>query len=157
MELLLTEPQRTFRAVLIDVARGEWPNTTHPRGNISYTELGREASNRGLVSSFPMLEGPFRGMGAALGVVSTYEMSFGRPLLSALVVQEASGQPGAGFVDLAIGLGVDVGENHEAFIVDEQRLIRDFWRDPDPTRVLDAGLSAILHQLQGIRHDIRRN
>ena len=35
-----------------------------------------------------MVTKPFRGLGQALGKISMYEHSFGRPLLTALVVQE---------------------------------------------------------------------
>ena len=123
----------------------------------SRTRSCEEAEKRGLVSSYPMLKPPFRGMGAELGVVSTYESAFGRPLLSALVIQEASGQPGPGFIDLASRLGVEVSENHSAYVSAEQRLVRAFWRDPDPTRVFDAGLTRVLEQLRDIRRDLRRS
>jgi hypothetical protein len=104
-----------------------------------------------------MLKPPFRGVGAELGVVSSYEAAFGRPLLSALVIQEASGQPGPGFVELAIRLGVEVGTDHDSYVQAEQQLVREFWRDDDPTRILDAGLAAVLDRLDQIRRDLRRS
>lgn len=156
MGFLLTEPQRAFRAILIAVARGAWPKLERPDDTISYRELGEAASSKGLVSFYPMLTPPFRGMGAELGVVSTYEVAFGRPLLSALVIQEASGQPGPGFVDLARRLGVQVGADHESYVRTEQSLVRDFWRDQDPTRVIDAATSVLIDRLDQIRKDLRR-
>ena len=46
-----------------------------------------------------------RQVGEMLGIISTIEHFFGRPMLSAVVVRKDTGEPGDGFFELAEELG----------------------------------------------------
>jgi len=60
----------------------------------------------------------YKGIGQILAQVSSYEHAYGRPMLSALVVQKHSRRPGKGFAELARSLGEEVVPGQEM----------DFWR-----------------------------
>lgn len=146
----LTPSERILRYVLVDAAR----HADDP-GTLTYTDLGRRAAEHSDWSfTYPMIEKPFRGMGEALGKVSIYEHSLGRPMITALVVQQQSQRPGEGFAQLARTLGRLTSEDAETFWRDEVASVREFWRDPDPTRILDAAMSLVLEQLRLIRRDL---
>jgi len=55
----------------------------------------------------------FRGIGTAIGHISTYEHQFGRPLLSALVVQERTNRASDGFAELCRDLGHQIQPGQE--------------------------------------------
>ncbi len=143
----LTPSERILRAVMIDGAR----HAEEP-GTLTYTDLGRRAAKHTRWSfTYPMIEKPFRGLGKALGKISTYEHSLGRPLITALVVQQQSGRPGEGFAQLARSLGRLTTDDEESFWLVEVESVREFWQDPDPTRILDAAVDRLTGQLRSIQ------
>ncbi len=145
----LTADERILRYVLINSARNAREEV------LSYSELGLLAANAGFTASYPMIDPPFRGLGEALGNISRYEHAFGRPLLSAIVVTQATGLPGDGFVPMAAKLGRDVGPDPDSFCRAEMAAVLEFWCDPDPTRIIDAGLDRILTMLRSIRRELK--
>jgi hypothetical protein len=72
----------------------------------------------------------FRGIGKALGHVSTYEHRQGRPMLSALVVQAGTQHAGDGFASLGRDLGEQIQSGAE----------RAFWR---------SQVEAVIHHWTG--------
>jgi hypothetical protein len=73
----------------------------------------------------------FRGIGKVLGRISTYEHENGRPLLSSLVVQQASQQAGPGFAALGrqLGFGIPAG-GERAFWVSQVEAVVGYWQEP---------------------------
>ena len=149
MKNALTPNERVLRAVMIARVREKEPEIT-----LTYSELGDRATEYGWTGVYPMLEPPFRGLGEALGNISRYEFSLGRPLLSAIIVKQESRRPGVGFFTmLAQPLGHDVSDQ-ESYWQSEIEALVDFWRDDDPTRITDAAFGRILEQLRRIRRDL---
>ncbi|MFN3344234.1 MAG: hypothetical protein ACK412_01100 [Chloroherpetonaceae bacterium] len=62
-------------------------------------------------------------IGAILDEISTNEHNEGRPLLSAVVVKQASGEPGEGFYKLAESL-----KGYPSFWKDELKKVHDYWK-----------------------------
>lgn len=84
--------EERVRAFLISRARQADPG----RPSSAYTEyqqVGKAVDPEEHYWAWPR----FRGLGAVLGNVSVYEHEHGRPLLSAIVVQAGTHQPGDGF------------------------------------------------------------
>ena len=73
----------------------------------------------------------FRGIGKVLGRISTYEHENRRPLLSCLVVQQASQQAGPGFAALArdLGYGVPTGGERDCWASQVEAVIQ-YWNEP---------------------------
>jgi hypothetical protein len=102
----------------------------------------------------------YRGIGSALGHVSTYEHEHGRPLLSALVVQKLTMRAGDGFArDLGRGLGFDIPPGGElGFWLEQVEKIVRYWTGPgkesaapDPVSEARARLAAVVSELDSIR------
>lgn len=150
----LISQERVIKAALIEVAR--IPNIEESDGLLTYTDLGERLIARGANWSYPGLQPPFRGLGAALGNISRYEWALGRPLLSAIVVKSANRLPGSGFVDqLARSLGIHVGPTEEAWVQAEQQRVFDFWRDEDPLRANDAAFGRLSMMIDKLRRELR--
>lgn len=64
-----------------------------------------------------------------LGEISTYEHSYGRPLLSAVVVLKDSFRPGGGFYGLAIEVGLlDADGDRETFYSNHLKEVYAYWK-----------------------------
>ena len=76
----------------------------------------------------------FRGIGKVLGRISTYEHENRRPLLSCLVVQQASQQAGPGFAALArdLGYGVPAGGERDYWAGQVEAVVQ-YWNEPGRT------------------------
>ena len=104
-----------------------------------YSELITAARYRGTlpIKKSPRLiglplQGNFMGaqIGHLLGEISDDEVSHGRPMLSAVVVN-TTGTPGPGFFGLAVQLGMldsTDKDKEQAFLKKEQRAIYETWR-----------------------------
>ena len=153
--LSLTQFEHAVRSVLIDHAQRdrEDPMTALLTYNQLCTEVGPGHG------SYPMVTPPFRGLGEALGHVSMYEVERGRPMLTALVVQQDSQRPGAGFAQLGRQLGFAVGntpQDEEAFWRAEVAEVVRVWAGDDPTAFLDGGVGVLLDELRTIKQLLRR-
>jgi hypothetical protein len=101
----------------------------------------------------------FRGIGPALGHVSTYEHNQGRPLLSALVVHSGNYEVGSGFAGLARALGEQVQPSAErAFWRSQVEAIVRYWtgpgkdeQAPDPVEKARALLATVSGEIEEIR------
>lgn len=150
----LNPAERVLRRVIIDAAKAT-PIDEGQSGLITYTELGAGAEALGFHWTYPMIVKPFRGMGAALGKIVTYEHSLGRPLLSALVVKEQSRRPGAGFSQIAATLGrMGAADDAEKFWSSEVEDVIAFWREAQDNLILDAAMGRALELLRLIRRDL---
>jgi len=94
------------------------------RGTVTYQEVAK-------LIGLP-LEGNYMGaqIGQLLGEISEDEVSHGRPMLSAIVVN-TTGIPGPGFFGLAVQLGkLDSTDKdkEQAFWKKEQRAIYETWK-----------------------------
>ncbi|CAL9640348.1 hypothetical protein SUDANB176_06329 [Streptomyces sp. enrichment culture] len=120
---------------------------------LTYKELGLlidpEGGNTG------MSRPPFRTLFPALGNVSRYEVEHGRPMLSALVVNQDSRVPGPGFVELAQQLQVPVGDP-DTYWDEELREVVRFWSAQDPVLLLDAAVDRLMAELDAIRTAVQR-
>lgn len=87
----LTPFEHRLRNVLVRRAQAADPVDSRS-ACITYTDLGLAIDPQAVVR-YPMTRPPFRGLGEALGHVSMYEAEHGRPLLSALVVEQESRRP----------------------------------------------------------------
>lgn len=122
--------------------------------SLSYKDLGLMA-DPDQTSYYPMTRPPFRGLNEALGHVSMYEVEHGRPMLSAIVVNEATGHPGSGFVKLARHLHFMV-EDEDTFWRAEFAAVVRFWNDIDLVLVVDAALETVMDELSAIKQLVRR-
>jgi hypothetical protein len=155
--LSLTQFEHAVRSVLIAKAQGA--EATDPiTACLTYTQLGAEVgSDHG---TYPMVIPPFRGMGQALGHVCMYEVERGRPMLTALVVQQGSQRPGEGFAQIGRQLGFDVGNtpaDEVAFWQEELAEVVRVWAGGDPTAFLDGGIGVLLDELRAIKQLLRRS
>ncbi|HVZ92947.1 MAG TPA: hypothetical protein VG797_00400 [Phycisphaerales bacterium] len=66
-------------------------------------------------------------MGEYLGEISEHEHSADRPLLSAIVVDKSTKEPGKGFFTLARDLQIFAGESERAFFERECQRVFDHW------------------------------
>jgi hypothetical protein len=154
--LSLTQFEHAIRSVLIGHVEGA--DATDPMtACLTYTQLGAEVgSDHG---SYPGVTPPFRGLGKALGHVCMYEVERGRPMLTAVVVQQGSQRPGEGFAQLGRQLGFDVGNtpaDEEAFWRAELAEVVRVWARNDPTAFLDGGIGVLLDELRAIKQLLRR-
>lgn len=97
----------------------------------------------------------YKGIGRALGHVSFYEHHHGRPLLSALVVLAATGDPGDGFVeDLCRGtlqMTIAKGQEHGFWLSTVEEVVR-FWNDPDSMMAsVDSLFDLVLDELTQLK------
>ncbi|MFN3562152.1 MAG: hypothetical protein ACK4XY_01310 [Chloroherpetonaceae bacterium] len=99
------------RNYLIEIAK--------QKKTITYSELSK-ACQLGLKMDS---EADRQRIGAILDEISTNEHNEGRPLLSAVVVKQASGEPGEGFYKLAESL-----KGYPSFWKDELKKVHDYWK-----------------------------
>lgn len=92
------------------------------RGSITYQNVAK-------IMGLPQ-QGNHMGseVGYILGEISDEEVTNGRPMLSAIVVN-AKGQVGPGFFILARKLGRLKNENEQDFLEKEQKLVYKTWRN----------------------------
>lgn len=88
---------------------------------ITYQEL---ASVHGLTMDNPASRARLADL---LGQISAEEYKNGRPLLSVLVVNKASGMPGQGFFHLAKRLGSHDQRDDLTFFVSELKKVHEYW------------------------------
>jgi hypothetical protein len=100
-----------IRTLLIGIAR--------QRSTITYRELAGRLTSVSLEPNSVEL-------GRLLGEASRAEASAGRGMLSALVVQQATGKPGHGFFRLAQQLGRSVADQDQC-LVDELNAVYAAW------------------------------
>ena len=102
----------------------------------------------------------YRGIGKALGRISSYEHRQGRPMLSALVVQAATHQAGDGFAALARSLGMQIQPGAElAFWRSQVEVIIQYWTGPgkdEPAPDPVAKARALLARVRGELDEISR-
>ncbi|SOE53614.1 hypothetical protein SAMN05446589_0560 [Streptomyces sp. OV198] len=120
---------------------------------ITYKGLGQVIDSEGRNSG--MTRPPFRTMFPALGHVSMYEVEHGRPMLSALVVNQDTGTAGPGFAELARHLQFEVKDD-EAFWRRELEEVVRFWSANDPVLVLDAAVDRVLDELKQVKTLLRK-
>lgn len=112
----------TFNKVyceLINVARN--------KKKINYINV---ANIMGLPPGKPMGNHWQNETGQILGEISEYEFNHGRPMLSAVVVRKKTGDPGDGFLKLAMGLGKILSNSHideKTFWEQELKEVYDIW------------------------------
>lgn len=151
----LNPAEERVRQILIGQAKKTDPQV--PRGAlITYGDLCAAADPGQDYWKRPR----YRGIGSALGHVSTYEHEHGRPLLSALVVQKLTMRAGDGFADaLGRGLGFDIppGGERKFWLEQVERVVR-YWTGPgkdvvgpDPVGEARARLTAVMSELDSIR------
>jgi hypothetical protein len=143
----LTRQDRDIRKVLIDRVR-EASYDRPEQACLSYKQVNERLGHPHSGYSSLNLTHP-------LGHVSWYEFEHGRPMLSALVVNDETREAGGGFAKLARHLGREVSDEHE-FWKAELLDVLDFWSDPDPTRAVDAALERIMSELGKIKANLRR-
>jgi hypothetical protein len=118
-------------------------------------ELGKRVDPNGLWH-YPMTRPPFRGLNEALGHVSKYEAAHGRPLLSALVVNDNTRKPGDGFVKMAAtDLGREVTDSDE-FWRGELARVGVFWTSDDQVLRIDTAIGEVLTELSAIKRQLRQ-
>jgi hypothetical protein len=151
--ITLTPFENALRRALVDRVHGG--NTDSPMNCcLSYKDLGLQVDPDG-TSHYPMTRPPFRGLNEALGHVSMYEVEHGRPMLSAVVVNEDTGHPGSGFAKLARHVGLSV-EDEDTFWRAELAVVVRFWSDVDLVLVVDAALDTVMEELSTIKQLVRR-
>jgi hypothetical protein len=149
----LTAFERDLHRSLLNRARTASPS--HADAALTtYVALGHELDPDGRVT-FPMTRPPFRGLNEALGHVSMYEVEHGRPMLSALVVNQDTRKPGDGFGKLARHLGLVVDYDDEFWLAEVDQVIR-LWAADDLVLILDAALDQVTRQLVDIKNALRR-
>lgn len=122
---------------------------------ISYKQLGRRVDPNG-VWHYPMTRPPFRGLNEALGHVSKYEAAHGRPLLSALVVNDITRKPGDGFAKMATtDLGRDATDPDEFWREELARVVA-FWATDDQVLRNDTAMGQVLTDLAAIKRQLRQ-
>jgi len=152
---MLNPAEERVRRILIERAKKTDPQSPR-QALITYGDLCGAAD-----PDQAYWRGPrYRGIGSALGHVSTYEHEHGRPLLSGLVVQKMTMRAGDGFAaDLGRGLGFDIPPGGESrFWVEEVEKIVRYWTGPgkdaavsDPVGEARARLTAVMSELDSIR------
>jgi hypothetical protein len=143
------------RTYLIEKARSASPGSPL-QARITYTDLCRAIDPEQQYWAPPR----FRGIGKLLGHISAYEHENGRPLLSALVVQSGTYQPGNGFAGIGRELGYQIQSGQErAFWRNQVEEIVRYWTSSEadltsenPTAKALALLANISEQLQEVRH-----
>jgi hypothetical protein len=151
----LSPAEGRVRQILIERAKRTDPRL--PRNSlITYGELCAEADPDQAYWRRPR----YRGIGSALGHVSAYEHEHGRPLLSALVVQQQTMRAGDGFADvLGRDLGFDIAPGGErGFWLEQVEKVVRYWTGPgkdattsEPVSEARARLTAVMSELDSIR------
>jgi hypothetical protein len=151
----LTPAEEQVRQILIE--RATKTDLRVPRkALITYHDLCASADPDQVHWKWPR----YRGIGQALGHISTYEYDHGRPLLSALVVQKQTMRAGDGFAnDLGRGLGFDILPGDERrFWLEQVEMVVRYWTGrgkdataPDPVSEARARLAAVTNELDSIR------
>jgi hypothetical protein len=129
-------PRGRLSAVEVDVRwslieQAQGTDSRYPlRAKVSYQDLCAETDPDQRYWVRPR----FRGIGKVLSRISTYEHENGRPLLSCLVVQQASQQAGPGFAALAreLGFGIPSGGEREFWVSQVEAVVR-YWQEPGKT------------------------
>ncbi|SRR6266508_4265749 len=147
--------EERIRQILIERAKRTDPRVPR-KALITYRDLCTAADPDQAYWKWPR----YRGIGTALGHVSTYEHEHGRPLLSALVVQQQTMRAGDGFAnDLGRGLGFDIppGGERKFWLEQVEKIVR-YWNGPgkdtrasDPVSEAKARLAAVASELDSIR------
>ena len=147
--------EERVRAFLISRARQADPGRSS-RAKTEYQQVGRAVDPEELYWSWPR----FRGLGEVLGNISVFEYQHDRPLLSAIVVQAGTGQPGDGFYKgllqdrLRFQLSPDEAR---AFWREEIRKVVAYWNaapgeeEPDTQAKVLALLTKIESHLEEVR------
>jgi hypothetical protein len=150
----LTPFEHVLRNALVDSVRAA--DSADPQGPcLSYRQLGQMTDPDG-TSHYPMTRPPFRGLNEALGHISMYEVEHGRPMLSAIVVNEETGYPGNGFARLGSHLGFNV-EDDKAFWRSELAALVRLWTAADMTLLIDSALEVVMGELATIKQLVRRS
>ncbi len=148
MPTILTEEEQILATELRGRARRSILNDPG-RGCITHLDLGRAVDPAGNWR-YPMTKSPFRGLKVALEHVSTFETERGRPMVTALVVDEGTRVPDDSFGELGARLGFD-GEAPN-FWEDELREVVRFWTSDDILlRALDAATDRILSEFGALK------
>lgn len=151
--ITLTPFEHVLRRALVDrIGASASPD---PREHcLSYRRLGLlvDPDDR---SRYPMTRPPFRGLNEALGHVSMYEAERGRPMLTAIVVNEETGHPGSGFARLGRHLGFDVDDEDGFWRAELDAAVR-FWKTDDVVLVVDAAVEVLMAELGSIRQLVRK-
>ena len=152
--ITLTPFERALHRALVTRARSA--NADAPLDAcMSYGELCAVV-DPDATSNYPMTRPPFRGLNEALGHVSMYEAEHGRPLLTALVVQQDSRHPGPGFARLGRHLGFEV-DDEDGFWRRELAEVVRFWALGDQVLVLDAAVDRIIEEIRGLKQLVRKS
>lgn len=148
MPTILTEQEQVLATELRNRARRGLLDDPG-RGCVTQLDLGRAVDPTG-TWRYPMTKSPFRGLTVALEHVSTFESERGRPMVTALVVDERTGTPGDGFGALADRLGFDGAAPN--FWEDELREVVRFWTaDDNLLRTVDAAVDRILNEVRALQ------
>lgn len=122
----LTPMEERIRLFLTDRAK-QTPLLTPFEARITYGDLCQNVDPEQHYWKWPR----FRGIGTAIGHVSVYEYQYGRPLLSALVVQAGTLHAGDGFVQLARDLGHQIQPGQErAYWRSQVEAVVHYWHGP---------------------------
>jgi hypothetical protein len=151
----LNPAEERVRQILIEQAKQ--PDPQSPReALITYGDLCAAADPDQEFWKKPR----YRGIGSALGHISTYEHEHGRPLLSALVVQKVTMRAGDGFADAlgrGLGFNIPIGGEREFWLDQVNEVVR-YWTGPekdavelDPVGEARARLTAVISELDSIR------
>ena len=122
---MVYEERQEFSAKYRKPACREMKRVARKRSTISYSDLGRKV---GMPTDSHTMQ---HLIGGLLGEISCEEDNAGRPMLSALVVTEATGLPGRGFFGLAVDLGKlpagASGKARNAFWKKELKRVHAVW------------------------------
>lgn len=129
--MALTAVEEDIRATLITRAR----SGIVAAAVLTYKELGEEWDpDHAQEGTTPRSRPPFRGLPKALGNILRHEHAEGRPLLTGIVVQQATGLPGSRFAELVRELGVTIPEDEEAWWSSEVDRTISYWSQESKER-----------------------
>ena len=150
----LSPAEEKVRQILIERAKKTNPQIPR-KALITYRDVCTAADPDQTYWKWPR----YRGIGTALGHVSSYEHEHDRPLLSALVVQQQTMRAGDGFAnDLGRGLGFDIPPGGErGFWLEQVESVVRYWTGPgkdarmsDPVSEAKARLAVVISELDSI-------
>jgi hypothetical protein len=150
----LSGVEERVREYLIEQAKKTDPDRPF-QAKITYGDLCNSIDPEQHFWSWPR----FRGVGSALGRISTFEHEQGRPMLSALVVQAGTLHAGDGFAGLGRNLGIQIQPGGErAFWRGQLEEVVRYWTAHEketpvssPTERALALLAAMSEDLQEVR------
>ena len=147
----LTPIEERIRLFLIDRAKGTTRISPFD-ARITYADLCASVDPQQHYWKGPR----FRGIGKAIGHISTYEHQFGRPLLSALVVQASTNRASDGFAELCRDLGHQIQPDQErVFWRGQVEAVVRYWRstggddtaEDEPSAVARSLINSAMRQL----------